>query len=165
MTRPLTIRGWQPPLNPNYDLVVVQQGELLTCQDGRTRVLKRIKKAMRLNPYQSERFWNHPPAHAIAPRNMPKPPAASSRITRLSSTTPTMPSPAATFPGDGERGTWPLRTRQRFWKREPKFSVAVYLTTQHYKRDVDRKRHEAWHSSCRPASLTSTNGWAPYAVL
>ena len=28
-------------------------------------------------------------------------------------------------------------------KREPKFSVAVYLTTQHYKRDVDRRRHEA----------------------
>jgi hypothetical protein len=28
-------------------------------------------------------------------------------------------------------------------KREPKFSVAVYLATQHYKRDVDRKRHEA----------------------
>src|SRR5260370_23330817 len=28
-------------------------------------------------------------------------------------------------------------------KREPKFSVAVYLATQHYKREVDRKRHEA----------------------
>ena len=28
-------------------------------------------------------------------------------------------------------------------KRVPKFSVAVYLTTQHYKRDGDRKRHEA----------------------
>jgi adenylate cyclase len=28
-------------------------------------------------------------------------------------------------------------------KREPKFSVEVYLTTQHYKRDVDRRRHEA----------------------
>jgi adenylate cyclase len=28
-------------------------------------------------------------------------------------------------------------------KREPKFSVAVYLATQHYKREVDRQRHEA----------------------
>jgi adenylate cyclase len=27
-------------------------------------------------------------------------------------------------------------------KREPKFSVAVYLATLHYKREVDRKRHE-----------------------
>ena len=28
-------------------------------------------------------------------------------------------------------------------KREPKFSVALYLATQHYKLEVDRKRHEA----------------------
>ena len=28
-------------------------------------------------------------------------------------------------------------------KREPKFSVVAYLATQHYKREVDRKRHEA----------------------
>jgi hypothetical protein len=28
-------------------------------------------------------------------------------------------------------------------KREPGFTVAAYVATQHYKRDVDRKRHEA----------------------
>jgi adenylate cyclase len=28
-------------------------------------------------------------------------------------------------------------------KSEPNFSVAVYLTTQHYRRAVDRQRHEA----------------------
>jgi adenylate cyclase len=28
-------------------------------------------------------------------------------------------------------------------KREPKFSVAAYLGTQHYKHEVDRNRHEA----------------------
>jgi adenylate cyclase len=28
-------------------------------------------------------------------------------------------------------------------KREPNFSTAVHLATQHYKRDVDRERHEA----------------------
>jgi adenylate cyclase len=28
-------------------------------------------------------------------------------------------------------------------KPEPKFSVAVYMATQHYKREGDRKRHEA----------------------
>jgi adenylate cyclase len=26
---------------------------------------------------------------------------------------------------------------------QPNFSVAAYLATQHYKREVDRKRHEA----------------------
>jgi adenylate cyclase len=28
-------------------------------------------------------------------------------------------------------------------KREPQFSVATYLGTQHYKHERDRKRHEA----------------------
>ena len=28
-------------------------------------------------------------------------------------------------------------------KRAPQFSVTVYLATQHYKRGVDRQRHEA----------------------
>jgi adenylate cyclase len=28
-------------------------------------------------------------------------------------------------------------------KREPGFSVAAHLTTQHYKLEVDRQRHEA----------------------
>jgi adenylate cyclase len=28
-------------------------------------------------------------------------------------------------------------------KREPNFSAATYLTTQHYKREVDRERHAA----------------------
>jgi adenylate cyclase len=28
-------------------------------------------------------------------------------------------------------------------KREPKFSVAAYLATQHYKHGRDRERHEA----------------------
>jgi hypothetical protein len=27
-------------------------------------------------------------------------------------------------------------------KREPKFSVAVYLATRHYRREVDCRRHE-----------------------
>jgi adenylate cyclase len=28
-------------------------------------------------------------------------------------------------------------------KREPQFSVAAHLTTQHYKHEADRRRHEA----------------------
>ena len=46
-------------LNPNYDLVVVQQGELLTWLGRPEEGIDWIKKAMRLNPYHPERFWNH----------------------------------------------------------------------------------------------------------
>src|SRR5882724_9913583 len=41
-------------LNPNYDLVVVQQGELLTWLGRPEEGIDWIKKAMRLNPYHPE---------------------------------------------------------------------------------------------------------------
>jgi adenylate cyclase len=46
-------------LNPNYDLVVVQQGELLTWLGQAEDGVDWILKAMRLNPYHPVRFWAH----------------------------------------------------------------------------------------------------------
>ncbi len=46
-------------LNPNDDLVVVQQGEILTWLGQPEEGIEWIKKAMRLNPYHPERFWSH----------------------------------------------------------------------------------------------------------
>ncbi len=46
-------------LSPNYDLVVVQQGELLTWLGRPEEGIEWIRKAMRLNPYHPERFWSH----------------------------------------------------------------------------------------------------------
>ena len=46
-------------LNPNYDLVVVQQGELLTWLGNPEEGIEWIRKAMRLNPHHPERFWSH----------------------------------------------------------------------------------------------------------
>ena len=46
-------------LNPNYDLVVVQQGEVLTWLGEPEEGIDWILKAMRLNPYHPERFWAH----------------------------------------------------------------------------------------------------------
>lgn len=46
-------------LNPNYDLVVVQQGELLTWLGRPEEGIEWIRKAMRLNPHHPERFWSH----------------------------------------------------------------------------------------------------------
>jgi len=46
-------------LNPNYDLVVVQMGELFTwlgqCEEG----VAWIRRAMKLNPHHPARFWSH----------------------------------------------------------------------------------------------------------
>jgi adenylate cyclase len=46
-------------LNPNDDLIVVQQGEILTWLGQGEEGIDWIRKAMRLNPYHPERFWFH----------------------------------------------------------------------------------------------------------
>src|SRR5262249_58448749 len=46
-------------LNPNNDLIVVQQGELYTWIGRPQEGIELIRKAMRLNPYHPERFWAH----------------------------------------------------------------------------------------------------------
>ena len=46
-------------LNPNDDLIVVQQGELLTWLGRGEEGSEWVRKAMRLNPHHPERFWSH----------------------------------------------------------------------------------------------------------
>lgn len=46
-------------LNPNYDIVVVQSGELLTWLGRPEESIELIKQAMMLNPYHPPRFWGH----------------------------------------------------------------------------------------------------------
>ena len=127
-------------LNPNYDLVVVQQGELLTWLGRPEEGIDWIKKAMRLNPYHPERFWSHLGAPAIVRKNTPKPPRRS-RGSR-DPTTPHHAFLAATFAQMGDAVAASAHAAEAL-KREPTFSVAKHLATQHYKREVDRLRHEA----------------------
>jgi adenylate cyclase len=46
-------------LNPNYDLVVVQMGELFTWLGQAEEGIDWIRKAMKLNPHHPARFWSH----------------------------------------------------------------------------------------------------------
>ncbi len=46
-------------LSPNYDLLVVQQGELLTWMGHGAEGAKWVEKAMSLNPFHPPRFWSH----------------------------------------------------------------------------------------------------------
>jgi adenylate cyclase len=127
-------------LNPNYDLVVVQQGELLTWLGRPEEGIDWIKKAMRLNPYHPERFWSHLGRACYCAEKYAEAAEAFSRITRPDHTHHAFL--AATFARMGNAVAATAHAAEVL-KREPKFSVAVYLATQHYKRDVDRKRHEA----------------------
>ncbi|HWH80838.1 MAG TPA: adenylate/guanylate cyclase domain-containing protein [Burkholderiaceae bacterium] len=56
-------------LNPNDDLIVVQQGEILTWLGQPDEGVEWILKAMRLNPFHPDRFWSHlGRAHFVARR-------------------------------------------------------------------------------------------------
>lgn len=46
-------------LNPNYDLVVVQMGELFTWLGQSEEGIDWIGRAMKLNPHHPARFWGH----------------------------------------------------------------------------------------------------------
>jgi adenylate cyclase len=127
-------------LNPNYDLVVVQQGELLTWLGRPEEGIDWIKKAMRLNPYHPERFWSHLGRACYCAEKYAEAAEAFSRITRPDHTHHAFL--AATFAQMGNAVAAAAHAAEVL-KREPKFSVAVYLATQHYKREVDRQRHEA----------------------
>jgi adenylate cyclase len=127
-------------LNPNYDLVVVQQGELLTWLGRPEEGIDWIRKAMRLNPYHPERFWNHLGRAYYCAERYAEASEAFSRITRPDYTHHAFL--AATFAQMGNAVASAAHASEVL-KRVPEFSVAVYLATQHYKRGVDRERHQA----------------------
>jgi len=127
-------------LNPNYDLVVVQQGELLTWLGRPEEGIDWIKKAMRLNPYHPERFWSHLGRGCYCAEKYAEAAEAFSRITRPDHTHHAFL--AATFAQMGNAVAAAAHAAEVL-KREPNFSAATYLTTQHYKREVDRERHAA----------------------
>jgi adenylate cyclase len=136
-------------LNPNYDLVVVQQGELLTWLGRPEEGIDWIKKAMRLNPYHPERFWNHLGRACYCAEKYAEAADAFSRITQPDHTHHAFL--AATFAQMGNSVAAAAHATEVL-KREPKFSVAAYLATQHYKHEVDRQRQEAGllRLACQP---------------
>ena len=127
-------------LNPNYDLVVVQQGELLTWLGRPEEGIDWIKKAMRLNPYHPERFWSHLGRACYCAEKYAEAIEAFSRITRPDYTHHAFL--AATFAQMGNAVAAAAHAAEVL-KSEPTFSVAIYLATQHYKHAIDRQRHEA----------------------
>jgi adenylate cyclase len=127
-------------LNPNYDLVVVQQGELLTWLGRPEEGVDWIRKAMRLNPYHPERFWNHLGRALYCTEKFAEAAEAFARITRPDHTHHAFL--AAIFAQMGNSVAAAAHAAEVV-KLEPAFSVAGYLATQHYKQEADRSRHEA----------------------
>jgi len=126
-------------LNPNNDLIVVQQGEVLTWLGRPEEGIDWIRKAMRLNPYHPERFWNHLGRALYCARKYAEAAEAFARISRPDYTHHAFL--AATFAQMGNAVAAAAHAAE-VMKREPAFSVGTYLATQHYRREADRQHHE-----------------------
>jgi len=125
-------------LNPNDDLIVVQQGELLTWQGQAEEGIAWIRKAMRLNPYHPERFWSHLARAYFVARRYAEAIDAAKCITAPDHTH------HACFAGCYARlgDTCSAQERLRLTLAlAPEFGVDAYLATLHYQRATDREHH------------------------
>jgi adenylate cyclase len=121
-------------LNPNYDLVVVQQGELLTWLGNPEEGIVWIKKAMRLNPHHPERFWSHLGKAHFAARQYTE---AIEAFMHLSSMDYTQHAFVAASYGQLGDGTAASAHLERIRMLEPDFDLDGFLTTMHYDDDAD----------------------------
>jgi adenylate cyclase len=125
-------------LNPNDDLIVVQQGEILTWLGQPDEGIEWIKKAMRLNPYHPERFWSHlGRAHFVA-RRYREAIEALQRIAAPDHMVYALLAACHAHAGNDAAAQDCIREALR---RQPDFTMEGHLTTLHYKHAADREHH------------------------
>ena len=125
-------------LNPNYDLTVVQQGEILTWIGRPEEGLKWIKEAMRLNPYHPERYWNHLGRAYFVARRYGEALESLRHIAVLDHTHHALMAACCAYAGDSAAAKTHV---EEVLNREPAFSVGSYLETLHYQHDADAAHH------------------------
>jgi adenylate cyclase len=125
-------------LNPNDDLIVVQQGEILTWIGQPEEGIDWIKKAMRLNPYHPERFWHHlGRAYFVARRYR----EAIEAFQRISAPDQLVYAFLAACNAQATNDSAARGCVQEVLRRQPDFRVESYLETLHYKHDADLEHH------------------------
>jgi len=124
-------------LNPNDDLIVVQQGELLTWCGQAAEGIDWIRKAMRLNPYHPLRFWSHlGRAYFVARRYAD----ALEALGHLSATD--APTQTLIASCHAQLGNTAAATHiKEALKREPGFNWTACLATLHYRDESDLAHH------------------------
>jgi adenylate cyclase len=125
-------------LNCNDDLVVVQHGEILTWLGQPEEGIQWIEKAMLLNPYHPERFWNHLGRACFVARRYQDAIAAFGHIT-----TPDQFHHSFLAACHAELGDEAAARAHaaEVVNRDPSFTIESYLKTLHYKRPEDREHH------------------------
>jgi adenylate cyclase len=127
-------------LNPNNDLIVVQQGELYTWLGEPEKGIEWIRKAMRLNPHHPERFWNHLGRAFFVARRYGEAIEAFRRISHPDQFQHAFL--AACYAMENDDATAAAHAANVL-ALDPAFSVEAYLRTQHYRLASDRQHHRA----------------------
>jgi len=126
-------------LNPNDDLIVVQQGEILTWLGQPEEGIEWIHKAMRLNPFHPERFWFHLARAQFVARRYAEAIESLRHITAPDSLHHALI--AACHAQLGNNSTAVAHTREVL-KLVPDFSVRTHcLPILHYGRESDLAHH------------------------
>ena len=125
-------------LNPNDDLIVVQQGEILTWIGEPEAGIEWIRKAMRLNPYHPERFWSHLGRAYFVARRYAEAVGAFQRIAAPEPTHHAFLAACHARLGEADAVT---PHRAAVLAVAPNYTVEGCLATQYYRRDEDREHH------------------------
>jgi adenylate cyclase len=121
-------------LNPNSDLIVVQQGEVLTWLGRPEEGIEWIRRAMRLNPYHPERFWSHLGRAQYTARAYADAIASYSKLTAPDHTHHAFL--AAASAQLGNRTAAGAHARE-VMQSEPAFTAQAFIATLHYRNPAD----------------------------
>jgi adenylate cyclase len=121
-------------LNPNYDLVVVQQGEFLTWVGRPKEGVEWIQKAMRLNPHHPQRFWSHLAKAHFTAREYGEAIEAFMHLSKMDAGQHAFV--AATYAWLGDRTAAAAHYGQ-IAKLDPEFTIDGFVPTLHYANDAD----------------------------
>lgn len=121
-------------LNPNYDLVVVQQGELLTWLGRPEEGVDWIRKAMRLNPHHPERFWSHLGKAHFAARQYGEAIEAFMHLSAMDHVQHAFVAACHGWLGDEIAAGAHMKKVRAL---APDFSIEAFLATLHYARETD----------------------------
>jgi adenylate cyclase len=121
-------------LNPNYDLVVVQMGELLTWLGRPEEGIEWIEKAMRLNPHHPERFWSHLGKAYFGARQYAEAIQAFMHLSSMDTMQHAFVAASYAWLGDGTAAAAHVAQLRKI---DPGFKAEEFLGTMHYGSDAD----------------------------
>jgi adenylate cyclase len=121
-------------LNPNYDLVVVQMGELFTWLGQADEGAEWIRKAMKLNPHHPARFWSHLGKAHFVGKQYPQAIEAFMHLASMDAQQHAFVAACYGWLGDRTAATAHVA---RIRQLDPQFDVPKLMLTTHYANEAD----------------------------